>query len=213
MRKAAYSARRQRRQRNAPVVFLLTVSIIILVISFFIFLQNLSADIAVSDASDIVAVNVNRAIAEIMSEGDYAGDYFVTFLRSESGEVTAVSSNMARINELSAKVLQRVIGATGRNTISVKIPAGNLTGISLLMGLGPRIPLEIDMLTTSTVDFTNSIVTAGINQSKHQISLIVNVDVDIIIPWCKRSTNVITEVLIADTVIVGRVPETYLNMK
>ena len=56
------------------------------------------------------------------------------------------------------------------------------------------------------------IVTAGINQTKHQITLKVMVDIDVLVPWGSESTQVITEVLIADTVIVGQVPDTYLNL-
>lgn len=177
------------------------------------FLKNISCQIAVSDASDIVTQQINNAVAEIMSEGNYVGDYFVTFEKTASGEVTAISSNMAKINALSAEILDRVVGATENHTLTVKIPAGNLTGISLLMGRGPDVPVQIIVLTSSRVEFNNSIVTAGINQTKHQINLEVIVDIDILIPWESESAQVITEVMIADTVIVGKVPETYLNMQ
>jgi len=177
------------------------------------FLKNISCQIAVSDASDIVTQQINNAIAEIMAEGNYVGDYFVTFEKTAAGEVTAISSNMAKINALSAEILDRVVGATENHTITVKIPAGNLTGVSLLMGRGPEVPVQIIVLTSSRVEFNNSIVTAGINQTKHQINLEVIVDIDILIPWETESAQVITEVMIADTVIVGKVPETYLNME
>lgn len=177
------------------------------------FLKNISCQIAVSDASDIVTQQINNAVAEIMAEGNYVGDYFVTFEKTESGEVTAISSNMAKINALSAEILDRVVGATENHTLTVKIPAGNLTGVSLLMGRGPDVPVQIIVLTSSRVEFNNSIVTAGINQTKHQINLEVIVDIDILIPWESESAQVITEVMIADTVIVGKVPETYLNMQ
>lgn len=177
------------------------------------FLKDISCQIAVSDASDIVTVQINNAIADIMAEGDYGGDYFVTFEKNDSGEVTAISSNMAKINTLSAEILERVVGATENRTLSVRIPAGNLTGISLLMGRGPEVPVQIIVLTSSRVEFNNSIVTAGINQTKHQLNLDVIVDIDILIPWGTESTQVISEVMIADTVVVGKVPETYLNMQ
>lgn len=177
------------------------------------FLKDISCQIAVSDASDIVTVQINNAIADIMAEGDYGGDYFVTFEKNDSGEVTAISSNMAKINTLSAEILERVVGATENRTLSVRIPAGNLTGISLLMGRGPEVPVKIIVLTSSRVEFNNSIVTAGINQTKHQLNLDVIVDIDILIPWGTESTQVISEVMIADTVVVGKVPETYLNMQ
>lgn len=177
------------------------------------FLKNISCQIAVSDASDIVTQQINNAVAEIMAEGNYVGDYFVTFEKTESGEITAISSNMAKINALSAEILERVVGATENHTLTVKIPAGNLTGVSLLMGRGPEVPVQIIVLTSSRVEFNNSIVTAGINQTKHQINLEVIVDIDILIPWESESAQVVTEVMIADTVIVGKVPETYLNMQ
>lgn len=177
------------------------------------FLKDLSSQIAVSDASDIVTVQINNAISELMEDGRYSGDYFVTFEKNDSGDVTAISSNMARINALSAEILDKVVGATEGHTITVEIPAGNLSGISLLMGKGPGVPVEIIVLTSSRVEFNNSIVTAGINQTKHQINLEVIVDIDILIPWGTESAQVKTEVLIADTVVVGKVPDTYLNME
>lgn len=178
-----------------------------------LFLKDLSSQIAVSDASDIVTVQINSAIADIMQEGDYEGDYFVTFEKNDRGEVTAISSNMARINALSARILDRVVGATDNRTLTVEIPLGNLTGMSLLMGRGPGVPVKIIALTSSRVGFNNSIVTAGINQTKHQITLIVTVDIDILIPWATETAQVQTEVLIADTIVVGKVPETYVNLQ
>ena len=110
-------------------------------------------------------------------------------------------------------ILDKVVGATESHTLTVEIPVGNLTGVSLLMGRGPKVPVQIIVLTSSRVEFNNSIVTAGINQTKHQINLEVIVDIDVLIPWDTESTQVMTEVLIADTIVVGQVPETYLNMQ
>ena len=63
------------------------------------------------------------------------------------------------------------------------------------------------------MEFNNSIVTAGINQTKHQINLEVIVDIDILVPWGTESSQVMTEILIADTIVVGQVPDTYLNVQ
>ena len=178
-----------------------------------LFLQDLSTQIAVSDASDAVTIRINNAIAELMNSGDYSGDYFVSFEKNAAGEITAISSNMSRINALSAEILDRVVGVTENHSLIVEIPMGNLTGVSLLMGKGPRVPVEILVLTSSRVEFSNSIVTAGINQTKHQINLEVIVDIDVLIPWGTESAQVVTEVLIADTIVVGQVPDTYFNMQ
>ena len=177
-----------------------------------VFFNNISCRIAVSDACDIVTAQVNAVIADVMEEGDYDAETFVSLEKNEAGEITAVSSNMARINALSAEILDRVVGATENRTLNVSVPLGNLTGISLLMGRGPGVPEEIIMMTSSHVEFQNNVVTAGINQTKHQINLEVIVDIDILIPWGTESAQVSTEVMIADVVVVGKVPETYLNI-
>ena len=203
-----------KRRRRLPVALLFFLAMFCLFFAAVaIFLKELSAQIAVSDASDIVTVQINNAISDIMAEQDYSGDYFVSFEKDAAGDVTAISSNMARINALSAKILHRVVGATENRTIEIGIPAGNLTGISLLMGRGPNIPVQIIVLTSSRVEFNNSIVTAGINQTKHQINLEVIVDIDILVPWGTESSQVMTEILIADTIVVGQVPDTYLNVQ
>ena len=200
-----------KRQAGISLLFLL-VALLLFFAAASLYLKDVSTAIAVSDASDAVTVSINNAIADIMRDGDYSADYFVTFEKSETGEITAISSNMARINALSARILDRIVGATDTHMLTVNIPAGNLTVISVLMGRGPKVPVKIITMTSSRVEFNNSIVTAGINQTKHQINLEVIVDIDILVPWGTESTQVITEVLIADTIVVGQVPDTYLSM-
>lgn len=202
--------RTKKRRRRAPLLLLLLGFGAFLVASA-LYLKRISGQIAVSDACDIMTTQVNAAITQVLQEGDYDADWFVSFEKNEAGEVTAISSNMTHINALSALLLDRVIGLTGNRNLTVSIPAGNLTGLSLLMGRGPGIPVEIMVLTSSHVEFRNNIVTAGINQTKHQISLLVIVDIDVLVPWGTESAQICTELLIADTVVVGQVPETYLN--
>lgn len=194
-------------------LLILMAALILFLAGAAMFLKEISCQIAVSDASDIVTVQTSNAIAALMAEGDYQSDDFVSFEKNASGEVTAIHSNMAKINLLSTQILDRVVGATENRTLTVHIPAGNLTGVSLLMGRGPSVPVKIIMLTSSRVELGDSVITAGINQTKHQISLNVIVDVDILIPWGTESTQVVTEVMIADTLVVGKVPDTYLNVQ
>ena len=205
------------KKRKSPgfsfTLLLFLLSLVLFLGGASMFLKNISCQIAVSDASDIISAEVNNVISSVMAGGDYDGESFVSFEKNADGEIGAISSNMARINALSAEILERVVGATENRTLDVRIPLGNLTGISLLMGRGPGVPVEILMLTSSRVAFRNSVVTAGINQTKHQLNLAVIVDIDVLIPWGTESTQVVTEVMIADTVIVGKVPETYLNLQ
>ena len=203
----------ERRGVRGLSLLILLAALILFLAGAAMFLKDISCQIAVSDASDIVTVQTNNAIAALMAEGDFQSGDFVSFEKNASGEVTAIHSNMAKINLLSTRILERVVGATEDRTLTVYIPAGNLTGVSLLMGRGPSVPVRIIMLTSSRVELGDSVITAGINQTKHQICLNVIVDVDILIPWGTESTQVVTEVMIADTLVVGKVPDTYLNVQ
>lgn len=176
------------------------------------FLKDLSGQIALSNASDTITASINDKINEKMSEGQYDYNYFVTLQKDDSGNITAISANMARINTLSSEILQEVIAATNNGMEDIEIPLGNLLGSNLLMGRGPDIPVKIIMLTSSYADFRNEIESAGINQVKHQIILEVRVQIDVMLPWEVQSTEVLSEVLIAETVLVGNVPDTYLNL-
>ena len=176
------------------------------------FLKDISGQMALSNASDTITATINDKINEKMSEGQYDYNYFVTLQKDNSGNITAISANMARINTLSSEILQEVIAATNSGMMDIDIPLGNLLGSNLLLGRGPNVPVKIIMLTSSYSDFRNELEAAGINQVKHQIILEVRVQIDVMLPWEVQSTEVVSEVLIAETVLVGKVPDTYLNL-
>lgn len=214
-RKPRYDRQRDggshRRRTTAFGFFIPLVLALCAVISWF--LGNLSAQIAVSDAADIVTEAVNDSVNSVIGSGVYSFDYFVKLEKDADGNVSAITSDMAHINALSSDILNCVIKSTDNGVISVGIPLGNLTGINLLLNKGPDVNVQIIMLTSSRVDFRNEIVSCGINQAKYQLVLEVTIDIDILVPWGTESAKTVTEVIVADTVIIGKVPDTYLNME
>ncbi|MBP8639608.1 MAG: sporulation protein YunB [Oscillospiraceae bacterium] len=207
--------RRPAQAAETKVTFFIIFIIIAICVALVIagnYLKKISGEMALSNASDTITAAINDKINEKMSEGQYDYNYFVTLQKDDTGNITAISANMARINTLSSEILQEVIAATNNGMDDIKIPLGNLLGSNLLMGRGPDIPVKIIMLTSSYADFRNEIASAGINQVKHQIILEVRVQIDVMLPWELKSTEVLSEVLIAETVLVGKVPDTYLNL-
>ena len=202
-----------KKEKSSPKITVLAVILLLVLASISLFLRDLSTKIAVSDAVDIVTKTVNDSINKVIGQGVYGFDYFVSLVKDDNGDITAITSDMAHINTLSTEILNSVISSTENGTIEVKIPMGNLSGLNLLMGRGPNVPIDIIMLTSSRVDFRNDIVSSGINQAKYQLILEVTIDIDVLVPWGTESASTVTEVIVADTVIVGKVPETYLNME
>lgn len=176
-----------------------------------LYLRNAASQMALSDAIDCVTLAINEAIHREMAEGVYDYNYFVNLEKDAEGKITAVTSNMARINMLSSSLLQDIVNTAGGGEMNISVPLGNLIGTNLLHGRGPDVPVKIIMLTSSYADFRNDISAAGINQIRHQIVLEVMVDIDVLIPWETLSTRVVSEVLVAETVIVGNVPDMYFE--
>jgi sporulation protein YunB len=200
-----------RKKRDLLRFFFIFGIILALVIPSGLYLTDLTSQMAISDATDMVILAVNETINNAMSGNDYDYSDFVTLERDDDGNIAAIVTDMVKINALSSQILKDVVHAADSGQLDIQVHLGNLLGSDFLQGRGPLIPLKITMLTSSRIDFKNDFVSAGINQTKHQIILDVTVDIDILIPWDVISTQVVSEVLIAETVIVGKVPETYLN--
>ena len=200
--------------RRAKLLVILTVVLAILsavIIRSILYFRELSCQMVISDATDLMTLCINDTISRKFAEEDYDYDYFVDLDYGSDGTVNAVRANMARINALSSELLSDIVHAADGGELSLSIPIGNVLGSSLLLGKGPEIPVDITMLSSSHVDFQNELSDAGINQTKHQIKLEVVIDIDVIMPWQTVSTQVVSEILIAETVILGDVPDTYFN--
>ena len=91
----------------------------------------------------------------------------------------------------------------------LSIPLGTLTGSNLLAGRGPHIRVRTQSVGTATARFDNQFSSSGINQTRHRIILDVDVHVSILLPGLTTYTKVSNEISVAETVIVGGVPETY----
>lgn len=176
------------------------------------FLRKLSCEIAVSDAQDAVTLAINDSIAAVLDRTGYTYADFVSLQKDGDGDITAILTDTVSINRFSTEILTELIKTADSKCLQISIPLGNLFGSSLLLGRGPDIPVQIIMLTSSFVRCDSAMTDTGINQSRHTVTLRAEVDIDILIPWATVSSKVETDILIAETLIVGRVPETYVNV-
>ena len=103
-------------------------------------------------------------------------------------------------------ILERISQVSARD---LSIPVGSLTGSALLAGRGPRITVRMESVGSSTAWFENAFASAGINQTRHEIVLHVDVSVSILLPGFTTATRVSNAVTVAETIIVGMVPDTY----
>lgn len=209
------SHRRHRGGSNTHIeLFLLTAflaSLLFFLFSSYRYFRELSANIAMSDATDLVIASINNAVLSILQEENYSYKDFVMLSTNTDGEITAMTTNTVLINRLAAEVLQQVSVDANCGSLNVSVPLGNLTGSSLLLGRGPDVEIEVIVLTSSYAIVEDRFTDCGINQTKHQLFLDMILDIDILIPMQTISTQVTQEILIAETIIVGEVPQMFVN--
>ena len=176
-------------------------------------LHPVMVSMAVAKVSNEMTQVLDGAILDRLSiEGTTYQD-LITLEKDSQGRIIALTSNMASLNHLRSELLSTVVEAIdGLSRERLSIPAGNLTGISFLSGRGISLPLEVVSVGTVHANFQNLFSAAGINQTRHQIMLDLQVTVDILLPGETVRTEIPAQVCVAETVIVGEVPETYLQM-
>ena len=175
-----------------------------------VYVRDISSAMAMSDAEDIVVDTINQAVIDTLQAGDYGYDYFVTLDKDAGGNIVSLDTHMSRVNAFSSQLLYEV-AKLDREAIPIHIPVGNLAGSSLLLSKGPNLEIEMIMLTSAHVEFESQMRAAGINQNEHRLVLEMVVDIDVLVPWGRVSSQVVREVIIAETVIVGNVPNMYVN--
>lgn len=199
-----------RRMLVRALALSVVVGVLTLVITAAVQMRPLLASLATTKVSNTVTRIVSEAVYQAIEDGEIRYDGLVTFEKDETGQITAVRSNMAAFNHLQADILDTILTRIDQvSARELSIPVGTLTGFSLLAGRGPRISVRMESVGSSEANFHNEFVSAGINQTKHQIILTVDVSVSILLPGFTTATKVSNSFIVAETVIVGSVPDTY----
>ncbi len=159
----------------------------------------------------ITTVAVNDAIYYTLSDNLRYQD-LVSVERNAEGEIMSISSNALQINRiardaayLSQENLDKMSEA------GIEVPLGALTGVEAWAGFGPRMNIKIIPISNVECKFVSEFQEAGINQTKHSIYLEIVADISIILPSGTSNFASLTEVLICESVLVGKVPETYFQ--
>ena len=199
---------KRQRVRIWTVVVLLTV--ISLVAAVLLHLRPLLVNLATARCSNTVHRIVVAAVNDAVENGWMEYGKLVRFDKDSDGHVTALQSNMAEFNRLQTAVADDVLERLAQASVSdLTVPLGTLTGSPLLAGRGPCLHVRMQSVGTATARFDNQFSSSGINQTRHRIILDVDVHVSILLPGLTTYTKVSNEISVAETVIVGGVPETY----
>jgi sporulation protein YunB len=160
--------------------------------------------------SNLVVSVIDKAVLEEISQDAISYDDLIQFEKDDAGNITALKNNMTGLTQVKYRLISRLMEKlSDLTTVELGIPLGNLTNSVLLSGLGPKIPVRIVSIGTVKSGFDNSFHSAAINQTIHKVLFHVSVEVGILIPGGVTTTTVEGTVHVAETVIVGTVPDSY----
>lgn len=156
---------------------------------------------------------INNAVLAEIERGGAEYSTLVNLSTNNDGEVISVESNVMNINRLKTEVAERVEREIERlSAVNIEIPVGTLTGVQLLHGRGFNVGMTVQPLGYATTSIISEFSAAGINQTLHRIIIEISADVDAIIPGFSTRVPVTTDIVAAETVIVGRVPDAYTHV-
>ena len=188
------------------LAFLLTVLAVVATTHLRALLGNLAA----TRVSNLVGRVVTEAVSDAINGGEIQYNSLISLEKDAEGHITALQSNMAAFNRLQSDITQDVLSRLEQvSDMDLSIPIGTLTGSALLVGRGPGITIRMQSVGSCSAHFENQFDQAGINQTTHRILLCIDVSMSILLPGFRTSTQVSNTFSVAETVIVGGVPDSY----
>lgn len=176
---------------------------------------------SISPILDTLCINKAKSIATIISNDDatkvmsnYTYDDIITIHKDESNNINMVESNIIVMNEIIsnvASVIQKDLDKLDSGDVYIRL--GSFTGSKLLSGRGPKVAIKISSVGNVETDFKSEFSSAGINQTLHRVFLEVKCKVSILTPFKTIEEEIINQVILAENIIVGKIPQSYYNLE
>ncbi|MDR0426594.1 MAG: sporulation protein YunB [Clostridiales bacterium] len=192
------------------------IGLFLLFLGIFLFIHGKTVPIirSVSEekARALAVTAVNEAVWEVLGENPgYAVD-LVELSRDSNGDIEMIRINSTIFNAIAQRTTvlsQQKLNAVGSR--GIEIPLGTLTGAVLLTGKGPMVNFQVLPVGSVNAKFCSTFEAAGVNQTNHKIYLRLSADISVIFPGAHDKIRTVTEVPFLDSVIIGKIPDVYLN--
>lgn len=216
IRRLLYIRRYRRRDRTHIRLLWLTtlcLSSLVLIFSIEAKMRPLVKTYAEGRARYIAVNAVNEAVEEELSSQGGIYDNIIYFEKNNEGNILAVKTDSIKINRLKSSMLSRINEKINRSATSrIDVPLGNIINGELFSGRGPRIPVLLQMVNSANASFISEFTAAGINQTRHRLIMDTTVGVSVLLPGTRGYFEVSSQVNLAETIIIGKVPDNYTDI-
>lgn len=197
------------------IVFIFVIIVIIIAYSTAVTIIK-----AINPTLELQSKSFARAMAESLSnkacQAEMEGKQYkdlCTIERDDNGNIKLMHLNVINVNKITSKISLNIQEELMKeNNAIISISVGSISGNKLLAGRGPNIKVKVQALGDIQATVKSEFCDAGINQTLHKIYLSINCKMCVISPYKDTVEDVTTEVLLAEAIIVGDIPETYYNL-
>ena len=169
-------------------------------------------DLAQTSVKNATSDLANDSVAQQIENGNIQYDRIVYFEKDINGRITALKTNIREVNRLKTDILNIINGRIlALDAADIGIPIGSLFLPEFFSGKGPAIPVHILAIRNSDATFSSNFIQAGINQTLHQLVMEVNVEAAVLVLGETSTFQVSSQIVVAETVIVGEVPNTFIQ--
>lgn len=198
------------------ILIFLIIFIISTLIGSYIYIDNKLRPtitlIAETKAEELANKSINKAVSNVVDNNIKYED-LISVKTGENGKITMMQANSVIMNEIASKVALEIQDEMKKiKTTSTYIPIGTALGSPLLAKYGPKIKVSIEPIGNVYVDFGTDFESSGINQTRHRIYLKAKTEVKVVVPLTTSTKKVKTQIPICETIIVGDVPQNYVNV-
>lgn len=203
---------RERLRRGFRFLCLLVVISVVLFALFRIRYRDVIRTLSQTQVRNSTSDLINQAIDRQIETGNILYERIVYFEKDLDGRITALKTNMSEVNRLKTDILSIINDEIlALDTSDIGIPLGSLILPEFLSGRGPTIPVRILSIRNSDATFQSKFTEAGINQTLQQLTMDISVDVAILVLGSTDIFTVTSQVVVAETIIVGQVPDTFFQ--
>ena len=193
-------------------LFLLFVISLVMLILFRSKYSGTIRSLAETQLKNTTSDLINDAIDKQIDSGNIQYDRIVYFEKDLEGKITALKTNMSEVNRLKTSILNIINDEIlAMDSTHLGIPIGSLILPEIFSGRGPQIPVQIISISNSDASFESYFTAAGINQTLQKLTMNISVDVSILVLGRTESFTVTSQVVVAETIIVGQVPDTFFQ--
>lgn len=205
--------KRSKRKNRLIKLLIFVIGVLAILVTIDSQLRPIIQNMAQVQARAICTQIINEAITEVLADEKITYQQLVEIRQNSEGEVLAINTDIVELNRLKAQINIHVQTAlTQTRNREILIPVGSLLGSDLLIGRGPPVKIKLSLANNVISNIEYAFESAGINQTLHQINLVLSANIYAIIPWYNTSTQVDTNFCLAETVIVGNVPDAYTHI-